>query len=150
MLDRFGQGRASTVIAGIAWAIAHKDELGIRVLNISIGGNPSGPAAEDPLAQAVEAAWEAGIVVVCAAGNEGEFGLGGVLSPGNDPAVITVGATDTRQTADLADDVVCAYSSMGPDALRRGREARPRRPGEPPHLAAREGELHRPRPSPRT
>ncbi len=114
VLDRFGQGRASTVIAGIAWAIAHKDELGIRVLNISIGGNPSGPAAEDPLAQAVEAAWEAGIVVVCAAGNEGEFGLGGVLSPGNDPAVITVGATDTRQTPGLADDVVCAYSSMGP------------------------------------
>jgi len=114
VLDRFGQGRASTVIAGIAWAIAHKEEFGIRVLNISIGGNPSGPAAEDPLAQAVEEAWEAGIVVVCAAGNEGEFGLGGVLSPGNDPAVITVGATDTRQTPDLADDVVCAYSSMGP------------------------------------
>jgi len=114
VLDRFGQGRASTVIAGIAWAIAHKDELGIRVLNISIGGNPSGPVAEDPLAQAVEKAWKAGIVVVCAAGNEGEFGLGGVLSPGNDPAVITVGATDTRQTPGLADDVVCAYSSMGP------------------------------------
>ena len=32
-----------------------------------------------------EAAWRHGIVVVCAAGNEGEFGLGGVLSPGNDP-----------------------------------------------------------------
>ena len=114
VLDRFGQGRASTVIAGIAWAIAHKDDLGIRVLNISIGGNPSGPTAEDPLAQAVEAAWDAGIVVVCAAGNEGEFGLGGVLSPGNDPAVITVGATDTYQTADVSDDAVCAYSSMGP------------------------------------
>ena len=114
VLDRFGQGRASTVIAGIAWAIAHKDALGIRVLNISIGGNPSGPTAEDPMAQAVEAAWKAGIVVVCAAGNEGEFGPGGVLSPGNDPAVITVGASDTRQTADVGDDVVCAYSSMGP------------------------------------
>ena len=114
VLDRFGQGRASTVIAGIAWAIAHKDELGIRVLNVSIGGNPSGPTAEDPMAQAVEAAWDAGIVVVCAAGNEGQFGMGGVLSPGNDPAVITVGATDTRQTADVSDDTVCAYTSMGP------------------------------------
>jgi serine protease AprX len=114
VLDRFGQGRASTVIAGIAWAIAHQEELDIRVLNISIGGNPSGPVAEDPMAQAVEAAWDAGIVVVCAAGNEGEFGLGGVLSPGNDPAVITVGATDTKQTPGLADDEICAYSSMGP------------------------------------
>ncbi len=114
VLDGFGQGRASTVIAGIAWAIAHKDEYGIRVLNISIGGSPSGPVAEDPMAQAVEAAWDAGIVVVCAAGNEGEFGLGGVLSPANDPAVIAVGAADTRQTADPSDDSVCAYSSMGP------------------------------------
>ena len=114
VLDRFGQGRASTVIDGIAWVIAHRNALDIRVLNISIGGSPTGPVADDPLAQAVEAAWDAGIVVVCAAGNEGEFGLGGVLSPGNDPAVITVGATDTRQTKDLVDDVVCAYSSMGP------------------------------------
>ncbi len=114
VLDRFGQGRASTVIAGIEWAIAHKDEYGIRVLNVSIGGNPTGPVADDPMAQAVEEAWDAGLVVVCAAGNEGEFGLGGVLSPGNDPAVITVGATDTRQTADPGDDAVCAYSSTGP------------------------------------
>ena len=114
VLDRFGQGRSSTVIAGIAWAIAHRDEYGIDVLNISIGGNPAGPTAEDPMAQAVEAAWDAGIVVVCAAGNEGEFGMGGVLSPGNDPAVITVGALDTRQTAVTSDDMVCDYSSRGP------------------------------------
>jgi serine protease AprX len=114
VLDRFGQGRSSTVIAGIAWAIAHKDEYGIDVLNISIGGNPSGPTADDPMAQAVEAAWHAGIVVVCAAGNEGKFGMGGVLSPGNDPAVITVGALDTKQTADTSDDAVCGYSSRGP------------------------------------
>ena len=51
---------------------------------------------------------------MCAAGNEGEFGLGGVLSPGNGPYVITVGADDTRQTASLADDAVTYYSSMGP------------------------------------
>ena len=56
----------------------------------------------------------AGIVVVCAAGNEGDFGPGGVLSPGNDPYVITVGALDTRQTADVTDDGVADYSSVGP------------------------------------
>jgi len=114
VLDEFGQGRASTVIAGIAWAIAHKDDYDIRVLNVSVGGNPVGPAAEDPVALAVEAAWRHGIVVVCAAGNEGEFGLGGVISPGNDPYVITVGADDTKQTGTVADDTVAAYSSRGP------------------------------------
>ena len=66
------------------------------------------------MAQAVRTAWEAGITVVCAAGNEGEFGLGGILSPGNEPHVITVGATDTKQTPEVADDRIAAYSPYGP------------------------------------
>jgi serine protease AprX len=114
VLDKTGQGRASTVIAGIAWAIAHQDRYGIEVLNLSIGSNPTGPVETDPIARAVEIAWKRGITVVCAAGNEGEFGHGGVLSPGNSPYAITVGATDTRQTADTADDRVTTYSSVGP------------------------------------
>jgi serine protease AprX len=114
VLDQYGQGRTSTVIEGIAWAIIHKDQYNIRVLNISVGGDPLGSVAEDPIAQAVEAAWRAGIVVVCAAGNNGDFGPGGIDSPGNDPAVITVGSTDTQQTADPGDDAVTSYSSQGP------------------------------------
>jgi serine protease AprX len=114
VLDEVGQGRTSTVIAGIAWAITHKDDYNIRVLNISIGGNPVSSFTRDPVDQAVEAAWRNAITVVCAAGNEGDFGSGGILSPGNDPFVITVGATDTRQTADVTDDAVASYSSMGP------------------------------------
>ena len=115
VLDEVGQGRASAMIAGIAWAIAHKDDFNIRVLNISIGGNPVGPIKHDPIAMAVEAAWQRGITVVCAAGNEGDFGAGGVLSPGNDPFVITVGATDTNaDRRDVTDDVVADYSSVGP------------------------------------
>ena len=114
VLDETGQGRSSAVIAGIAWAIHHRDRYNIRVLNISIGANPVGPIKHDPIAMAVEAAWQRGIVVVCAAGNEGDFGAGGILSPGNDPYVITVGATDTRQSVDVSDDVVASYSSIGP------------------------------------
>jgi serine protease AprX len=114
VLDEVGQGRTSTMIAGIAWAITHKDDYNIRVLNISIGGNPVSSFTRDPVDQAVEAAWRNGITVVCAAGNEGDFGSGGILSPGNDPFVITVGATDTLQTAEVTDDSVAAYSSVGP------------------------------------
>jgi len=114
VLDEVGQGRASALIAGVAWAIAHRDEYGIKVMNISIGGNPVCSVTRDPVAQAVEAAWRSGITVVCAAGNEGSFGPGGILSPGNDPFVITVGATDTNQTAELSDDFVTTYSSIGP------------------------------------
>jgi subtilisin family serine protease len=101
-------------MSGILWVIAHKDEYNIRVLNLSLGSNPVAPADFDPIARAVELAWKNGITVVCAAGNEGEFGPGGILSPGNSPYVITVGATDTRQTASLDDDAVTYYSSVGP------------------------------------
>jgi serine protease AprX len=114
VLDKYGQCRSSDVVAAIAWAIHHKRQYNIRVLNISVGGNVGGPTYMDPMAMAVEAAWKAGIVVVSAAGNEGEFGPGGIVSPGNDPYVITVGALNTQQTADRSDDAVASYSSVGP------------------------------------
>ena len=114
VLDETGQGRTSALIAGIAWAIAHKADYNIRVMNISIGGNPVCTITKDPVARAVEAAWRSGITVVCAAGNEGDFGSGSILSPGNDPFVITVGATDTKETSSTADDTVATYSSLGP------------------------------------
>ena len=114
VLDATGRGRASTVMAGVLWAIAHKRDYNIRVLNLSVGSNPVAPSDFDPIAQAVEFAWKNGITVVCAAGNEGEFGPGGILSPGNSPYVITVGASDTRQTATTSDDIITYYSSVGP------------------------------------
>jgi serine protease AprX len=114
VLDSRGQGRASSMIAAIAWAISHRQQYNIRVMNISVEGDVTTPAAYDPLDRAVDAAWRAGIVVVCAAGNEGAFGEGGVLSPGNDPYAITVGASDSQQTADTSDDAVTSYSSVGP------------------------------------
>jgi len=114
VLDKFGEGRESDVVRAIAWAVLNKDRYNIRVLNLSLAGDVAGPTETDPMARAVEAAWKSGIVVVTAAGNEGAFGPGGILSPGNDPYVITVGASDTHQTATTSDDTVCTYSSIGP------------------------------------
>ena len=77
------------------------------------------PAATDPLCIAVERAVKAGLVVVASAGNYGVTStgapvLGGITSPGNSPAAITVGATDTNGTASTSDDKVAPYSSRGP------------------------------------
>jgi len=75
------------------------------------------------LCQAVEAAWNAGIVVVVAAGNDGRDnsfnnnGYGTINAPGNDPYVITVGAMNTMGTPDRSDDVMTTYSSKGPTAI---------------------------------
>ena len=41
------------------------------VMNLSLGHPVGESYTTDPLCQAVEAAWKAGIVVVCAAGNAG-------------------------------------------------------------------------------
>jgi serine protease AprX len=119
VLGRTGVGYTSDVVAGIDWAIANRTKYGIRVINLSLGHPVAEPAATDPLCIAVERAVRAGIVVVTSAGNYGVTPagapiLGGITSPGNTPAAITVGALDTRGTADRSDDVVAPYSSKGP------------------------------------
>ncbi|MGH2378771.1 MAG: S8 family serine peptidase [Candidatus Limnocylindria bacterium] len=63
---------------------------GMDVANLSLGGSVQGP--HDFLAEAVDAAVDAGMVVVVAAGNEGP-GDSTVSSPGSAPNAITVGAT---------------------------------------------------------
>src|SRR6185503_13358062 len=66
-----GAGRYVDVIEGINWIVANKSKYNIRVLNVSFGAPPQSYYWDDPVNQAVMAAWRAGIVVVAAAGNEG-------------------------------------------------------------------------------
>jgi serine protease AprX len=123
VLDQNGQGTDSSVIAAIEKAIELKSTYNIRVINLSLGRQIYESYTLDPLCQAVEAAWKAGIVVVTAAGNDGRnndagtSGYGTIAAPGNDPYVITVGAMNSEHTADRSDDIVTSYSSKGPTAL---------------------------------
>src|SRR5260370_39055682 len=77
----------------------------------------------DPLCQAVEEAWQAGIVVAVAAGNHGRDnsmntdGYSTITAPGNDPSVITVGAMRDMETTPRGDDLIASYSSKGPTLL---------------------------------
>ena len=122
VLGRTGQGYTSDVLAGIDWVVANRAKYGIRVINLSLGHPVAESSATDPLCVAVERAVRAGIVVVASAGNYGQTAtganvLGGITSPGNAPSAITVGALDTKGTADRSDDIVAAYSSRGPTAI---------------------------------
>jgi serine protease AprX len=108
-----GATDVSTVIAGIQWAVSHRAQYGIRVLNLSFGTDAKGSTAADPLDYAVEKAWKAGIVVVVAAGNAGP-NTDTISKPGDDPLVITVGAADIAGTAAPGDDSVAPFSSRGP------------------------------------
>ena len=120
VLDQNGAGYESDVIAAIERAIQLKNTYNIRVINLSLGHPVYESYKLDPLCQAVEAAWKAGIVVVVAAGNYGRDnslgtkGYGTIASPGNDPYVITVGAMKANGTPYTADDTIASYSSKGP------------------------------------
>ncbi len=120
-----GATDVSQLIAGIDWAVAHRDEADIRVLNLSYGTDALQPYEVDPLAHAVEAAWRSGIVVVVAAGNDGAAGTT-LTNPAIDPYVIAVGASDTAGTSKRSDDTRADFSSVGnddrrPDLLAPGR-----------------------------
>jgi serine protease AprX len=123
VLDANGSGTDSQVIAAIQRAIQLKSIYNIRVINLSLGRGIYESYTLDPVCQAVEAAWKAGIVVVVAAGNDGrnnDYGTQGyatIQAPGNDPNVITVGATKTNGTPQRLDDTVASYSSKGPTLL---------------------------------
>jgi serine protease AprX len=108
-----GATDASAVIAGLEWIALNHARYGIRVVNISYGADSSQKYLEDPLDEAVERLWEAGVLVVAGAGNRGDGGSK-IEKPGDDPFVVTVGAAHTHNTADPADDIVADFSSRGP------------------------------------
>jgi serine protease AprX len=121
-LDASGQGRISDVIAALNYAVAQKDALHIRVINLSIATGVYESYDDDPLTLAAKEAVAAGIVVVAAAGNngtspDGRLQYGGITAPGNAPWVLTVGASSHMGTLDRADDTIAAFSSRGPSAF---------------------------------
>jgi serine protease AprX len=121
VLDENGSGSDSQVIAAIEEAITLQSTYNIRVINMSLGRPVFESYTLDPVDQAVEAAWKAGIVVVVAAGNSGRSaiadGFATIGVPANDPAVITVGATMTELTPTRVDDQIASYSSKGPTVI---------------------------------
>jgi serine protease AprX len=110
---RDGKSTVSTVLTGLQWVIDHQDAHDIGVVNLSIRSDSSLSYRIDPMNLAVEQVWANGITVVVAAGNQGSA-PGTIAKPGDDPWVITVGASDDHGTADVTDDTVAEFSSRGP------------------------------------
>ncbi|GLF94881.1 S8 family peptidase [Streptomyces yaizuensis] len=101
VLDDFGGGLESDVIAGIDWAVAE----GADIVNLSLGSADT--PGEDPLEAHVDrVSRQQGTLFVVAAGNSGPL-PGTVDSPGSADAALTVGAVDDR-------DRMAAFSGRGP------------------------------------
>jgi len=87
VLSARGSGSVSGIANGIRWAADH----GAKVINMSLGG----PMASSVLSKAVKYAHDKGVVVVCAAGNDGR---GKVSYPAAYPHAIAVASTQFDET----------------------------------------------------
>jgi serine protease AprX len=87
----------SQVIAGIDWVVENRNANGmnIRVINLAYDTDAATNYVTDPLTRAVENAWQKGIVVVVAGGNDGRA-VKKLGNPAFDPFVIAVGAAELK------------------------------------------------------
>jgi subtilisin family serine protease len=101
-------GNSPEIVAAIEAAVSD----GMNVINLSLG-EPEVDPRNDIVAQALNAASDAGVVVAVAAGNEfGENGAGSLDSPGSAGKAITVAASTDGEGG--APDRIAAFSSSGP------------------------------------
>jgi thermitase len=96
VLNSSGGGTYANVAAGITWATDH----GAQVINLSLGGSFPSLVLEN----AVNYAYDRGVILVAATGNAG---VGSVLYPAAYPPVIAVAATDSTNTR-------ASFSNYGP------------------------------------
>jgi serine protease AprX len=115
VMDDQGMAMTSDVIRAADWILANKAQYGIKVANFSLHSSVANSFMYDPLDKAVEKLWFNGVVVVAAAGNYGypDRPSGVLFAPGNDPFVITVGASDTGRSVSTWDDTAAPWSAWG-------------------------------------
>ncbi|MFZ0972724.1 MAG: S8 family peptidase [Solirubrobacteraceae bacterium] len=111
--DETGKATVLDVIYGLQFAVEHQSQFNIRVINLSLSSTTPQSYKTDPLDAAVESAWMHGMVVVAAAGNDGDTTGAVQYAPANDPYVITVGGVDENGSASPANDTIASWSSLG-------------------------------------
>lgn len=97
VLNSSATGTYANVAAGIVWAVDH----GAQVINLSLGG----PAPAFVLNDAVNYAYQRGVILVASTGNAG---VPSVLYPAAYDPVIAVGATDNGNN-------LAGFSNYGPE-----------------------------------
>ena len=114
VLDHAGNGSVETVMRGLEWVIRNKEQYQIRIVNISVGTIAKAESDEEgALVQAVNAVWDAGLVVCVAAGNNGPESYT-ITAPGISRKVITVGSSDDDTRVEVSGRILSDYSGRGP------------------------------------
>lgn len=108
-----GMAWSSNVVKAIQWAVDNKERYNIRVINMSFFLDDPNVAAHQPVMQALEVAAKAGIIPVAAASNDGPSSKT-LHTIASYPHVVTVAASNTRDTVSQNDDSIANFSSRGP------------------------------------
>lgn len=101
-LARTGRITDDDIRTGLEWVLENREKFGIRIVNISAGGDQEQNYLDDPLSQTVEECTRAGITVVCAVGNAGHLPNHPVVPPASAPSCIAVGGLDDNNSINRA------------------------------------------------
>jgi len=106
-MDAFGGGAVSDIVEGVNWAVAN----GADVINLSLGISLPGCPTSTTLNTAITNAWNAGVIVVAASGNnadDADTSDDCVMSPASHANAIAVGAFGPT-------GVRAGFSNYGPE-----------------------------------
>lgn len=92
-----GRVNNASILRALRWLAKHGKELGVRIVNVSVGGEPVAVLADNPIDETVAELFEQGIAVVVAAGNEGHRSMN---PPASAPMALTIGGIDDKNLFD--------------------------------------------------
>ncbi|HEX5655030.1 MAG TPA: S8 family serine peptidase [Chitinophagaceae bacterium] len=95
--DKEGRITTASIVKALQWVIDNHSQFGIRIVNISLGGDEVASYKQSEIDQLAEQLYGLGIIVVAAAGNDPGAAI---RPPANSPHVITVGGTDDGNKLD--------------------------------------------------
>jgi serine protease AprX len=94
-VSKNGRITDESVEKGLLWVLINRDKFGIRVLNMSLGGDTDAQFADSRINQLAEELIKHGVTITVAAGNSPDSHS---IPPANAPSVITVGGySDANQ-----------------------------------------------------
>ena len=101
--DETGHIGGASIARALEWVHAHRRELGISVVNVSLGADAMDAGEHNAVDAAVTRLVADGMVVVVAAGNDGERRL---LPPASAAAALTIGGLDDRNVVSRAEQML--------------------------------------------
>lgn len=139
ILDRFGNGNKENLLRAFRWILKNQSRYRIRIVNISVGTTYQTKSDQDILLAGVDALWDAGLVVVAAAGNQGPDPCS-ITAPGCSRKIITVGSSDLMDEAEGVSGRGPTFECVcKPDLVAPGKKIISCAPGTEPSYSVKSG-----------